>query len=166
MVLDEELIALSLRTAQLAAELNLSENPSVLGGIVYIDEPDAAIFLQEEKYCFGIFRGSTPNIADWIQNLNPFNGQVCSTKGECCTTRKGFQDAYDLPDYKEALESNLRGCKANCTDCEIVLAGHSQGGAIASIAAVAMDDLDPTVIAFGQVRAGNVCVFILEYCIC
>jgi hypothetical protein len=75
-VLDEELIALSLRTAQLAAELNLSEDPSIPGGIVYIDEPDAAIFLQEEKYCFGIFRGTTPNIADWIQNLNPFNGQI------------------------------------------------------------------------------------------
>lgn len=149
-VLDDELVDLTLRTMHLASELQFSDAPSISGGLVFIDEPDAAIFVQEDNYCFGIFRGTTPNIADWIQNLDPFTGQVCSTEGQCCKTRRGFQRAYNLPDYKDDLEENLRSCKANCPDCEVVLAGHSQGGAIASIAAVAMDDLDPTVIAFGQ----------------
>jgi len=149
-LVDEALIDLSLRTLGLAAELYLSDDISVEGGIVYIDEPDAAIFLHQDHYCFGIFRGTTPDIADWMQSLDPFFGEVCSTKGECCKTRRGFQQAYDLPDFKYDLEDNLRSCKSNCPDCEVVLSGHSQGAAIASIAAVAMNDLDPTIIAFGQ----------------
>jgi len=149
-VLDDELIDLSLRTIQLAAEIHLSDEPLVPGGVVYIDEPDAAIFLQEDKYCFAIFRGTTPNLRDWLQNLDPFTGEVCSMEGQCCKTRRGFQHAYDMPDYKYNLEDNLRLCKANCPECQVVFAGHSQGAAIATVAAVAMSDLDPTIIAFGQ----------------
>lgn len=149
-VLDEKLIDLSRRTMELAAELQ-KDDPLVPGGIVYIDEPDSALFLREDNYCFAIFRGTTPNIVDWLQNLNPFTGRVCSTKhGDCCTTRLGFQQAYELPYYKDELESNVRLCKDECKDCQVIFAGHSQGGAIASIAAIAMDDMDPTILAFGQ----------------
>lgn len=148
--LDYDVLDLSLRVMKLAAELNLSDDPYVPGGIVYIDEPDAAIFLQEDKYCFAIFRGTTPNVADWLQNLDPFNAEVCSTTGQCCRTRRGFQRAYELPDFKDSLEDNIRQCKNNCPECEVVFGGHSQGGAIATVAAIAMDDLDPTIIACGQ----------------
>ena len=148
LTLDEEFMDLSLRVAQLSKSLNFMEE--VAGSSLYVDEPDAALFLKEGKYCFAIFRGTKPNLADWMQNLDPFTGEVCSPSGFCCKTRNGFQRAYNLPDYKYNLEDDVRLCKANCPECEVVFSGHSQGGAIATVAAVAMDDLDPTIITFGQ----------------
>lgn len=146
--LDEYLMDLSLRAAELSKSLNLMEE--VPGTSFYVDEPDAALFLKENNYCFAIFRGTKPRIDDWLSNLDPFEGEVCSPSGHCCKTRRGFQQAYDLPGYKYSLEDQVRSCKNDCPECTVVFTGHSQGAAIAAVAAVAMDDLDPTVITFGQ----------------
>ena len=50
------------------------------------------------------------------------------------------------------MEKSLRDCAKDCVNKDecVVLTGHSQGGAIAAIAAVYMADLNPYVITFGQ----------------
>jgi hypothetical protein len=50
------------------------------------------------------------------------------------------------------MEQSLRECAKDCVikdEC-VVLTGHSQGGAIAAVAAIALADLNPYVITFGQ----------------
>jgi predicted lipase len=50
------------------------------------------------------------------------------------------------------MEAALRDCAASCKlrdEC-VVMTGHSQGGAIAAVAALYMPDLNPYVITFGQ----------------
>ena len=46
----------------------------------------------------------------------------------------------------------MRDCAKTCENPEdcVVITGHSQGGAIAAVAAVALADLDPYIITFGQ----------------
>lgn len=50
------------------------------------------------------------------------------------------------------MEKSLRDCAKDCVNKDecVVLTGHSQGGAIAAVAAVYMADLNPYVITFGQ----------------
>lgn len=149
MQLDEKLMDISLRASELSAEL-LNDDPFIEGANVYVDEPDAALFLREGNVCFAVFRATTPNLADWFQNLDPFNGMICSQSNQCCMTRNGFRRAYTDPSYRESLELDIRSCKSSCPACELVFAGHSQGGAIATVAAVALADVDPTIITYGQ----------------
>lgn len=54
--------------------------------------------------------------------------------------------------YTEAAEQKVRECAATCTNRDecVVLTGHSQGGAIAAVAAVRLADLNPYIITFGQ----------------
>ena len=70
---------------------------------------------------------------------------------ECCTSRVGFYDAYDTV-YRHEVEEAVRKCAANCKDKDdcVSITGHSQGGAIAAVAAVILADLNPYVITFGQ----------------
>jgi pimeloyl-ACP methyl ester carboxylesterase len=105
-------------------------------------------------YCFAAFRGTTLRLDDWRQNFLLGTEQVCKgSKGdkECCFTRKGFYPAYNTV-YKRDLETALRECAGYCSDPEgcVVLTGHSQGAAIAAVAALYLSDLNPYVITFGQ----------------
>ena len=70
---------------------------------------------------------------------------------KCCTTRLGFYQAYDTT-YRAAMEEELRKCAKTCDNKDecVVLTGHSQGGAVAAVAGVALADLNPYVITFGQ----------------
>mmetsp|Transcript_14406 Transcript_14406/g.20293 ORF Transcript_14406/g.20293 Transcript_14406/m.20293 type:complete len:514 (+) Transcript_14406:48-1589(+) len=118
---------------------------------LYIHEPDEALVAKKDGYCYGAFRGTTLTSDDWRQNLRLGTEPICADDGVCCETRQGFFDAYDTP-YRAEWEQGMRDCAETCTNKEecVILTGHSQGGAIATVAAVALGDLDPYVITFGQ----------------
>ena len=115
----------------------------------YNDEPDQALFAKTtiggNDYCFGVFRGTTMTWVDWEQNVDPNSHEVCVDLGDeqthCCTTRKGFFDAYTTSYVKE-LEMDLRNCTKTCTNKDecLILTGHSQGGAVAAVAGLVFAD--------------------------
>jgi hypothetical protein len=72
-------------------------------------------------------------------------------KKHCCTTHSGFYTAYHAG-YLVELEAAIRKCAKTCQNPDecVVFTGHSQGGAIAAVAGLAMADLNPYVITFGQ----------------
>lgn len=120
-------------------------------------EPDQALTVQtSDDHCFVAFRGTSLTFDDWSQNLKLGTEDLCidvalgGTK-ECCTSRVGFYDAYNTP-YRNDVEEEVRKCAATCQDKDdcVVITGHSQGGAIAAVAAVFLADLNPYVITFGQ----------------
>jgi len=90
-----------------------------------------------------LFRGSTPTAADWWQNINLGTQGIChgDDDDDCCSVRQGYHDAYLQPNYREEMEEAIHNCA--CPTCDVVLTGHSQGGAIAAVAAVVLADLDP-----------------------
>lgn len=57
-----------------------------------------------------------------------------------------------VANYKDEMEASLRKCAKDCADKDecVVLTGHSQGGAIAAVAGLYVNDLNPYVITFGQ----------------
>lgn len=121
------------------------------------DEPDQALTARTvDGYCFAAFRGTSLNVDDWSQNLQIGESEVCADGGggrgrACCSSRVGFYDAYDTT-YRAAVEGSIRDCARSCPNRDecVVLTGHSQGGAVAAVAAVVLADLNPTVITFGQ----------------
>uniref|UniRef100_A0A7S1YYV1 Fungal lipase-type domain-containing protein n=1 Tax=Trieres chinensis TaxID=1514140 RepID=A0A7S1YYV1_TRICV len=123
----------------------------------YIQEPDQALVAKHNGYCFGVFRGTTMSWDDWSQNLDPGKVDACvpdpsdNTKTECCTTRKGFYEAY-MTSYRDDIEKELLDCAKTCSNPDecVVLTGHSQGGAIAALAGIYLAELNPYVITFGQ----------------
>jgi alpha-beta hydrolase superfamily lysophospholipase len=91
---------------------------------------------------------------DWAQNLEIGTEDVCVTVAgteECCTSRVGFFQAYNTV-YRHDVEREVRDCAASCPNRDecVVITGHSQGGAIAAVAALYLADLNPYVITFGQ----------------
>jgi hypothetical protein len=148
--LGEDLIELSFRGMELAAAVQRQDPNAVVGSKFYIDGPNAALFVKEGDYCFISFDSTKPNGADWWQNLDPSYDEICSSSGDCCGARAGFVRAYMSPNYKDSLEADVRLCMATCPQCEAVLVGHSQGGAVALVAAIAMADIKPSIITFGQ----------------
>jgi pimeloyl-ACP methyl ester carboxylesterase len=118
-------------------------------------EPDQALMVQtSDNRCFVAFRGTSLTIEDWSQNLEIGTEDVCinvAGKEKCCTSRVGFYDAYDTP-YRKDVEDRIRQCASLCQDRDdcVIITGHSQGGAIAVVAAVILADLNPYVITFGQ----------------
>jgi hypothetical protein len=148
--LGEDLIELSLRAVELAAAVQTQEPNAVAGSNFYIDGPNAALFVREGDYCFIVFDSTKPTAEDWWQNLDPSFNDICSSSGDCCEARAGFVQAYTSSSYKDTLEADMRLCMYTCPQCEAVLMGHSQGGAVALVAAIAMADIKPTIITFGQ----------------
>jgi pimeloyl-ACP methyl ester carboxylesterase len=124
----------------------------------YDDEPDQALVVQLKatagSYCLVAFRGTSLTFDDWSQNIRIGNFDVCvDVAGEqkCCTSRIGFYDAYDTQ-YRIDVEESVRDCAKKCENPDecVVITGHSQGGAVASVAALILADLNPYVITFGQ----------------
>lgn len=73
---------------------------------------------------------------------------------DCCAVRDGFHDAYNNT-FRNDLVDAIYACIDTCnnktqTSCDVVLTGHSQGGAIASVAALYLADLSPSVVSFGM----------------
>lgn len=124
----------------------------------YDDEPDQALTAKtSDGYCYVAFRGTSLTFEDWSQNIEIGNIEVCNAgkaKGNnraCCTSRVGFYDAYDTQ-YRANVEASVRECAKSCPNRDecVILTGHSQGGAVAAVAALFLADLNPTVITFGQ----------------
>jgi len=160
-VLSQKIMTLSRHAAELSA-IAYYEEPSKEPTLekmveryddmqIFIEEPDEALVTQKDGYCYGSFRGTTLTADDWRQNVRLGLDNICATDGICCETRQGFFDAYDTP-YRAAWEKAMRDCAKTCENPEdcVVITGHSQGGAIAAVAAVALADLSPYIITFGQ----------------
>ena len=154
-VLSEKIMELAQASAELSAEVyNPEPNCTDCASLTnYIDEPDQALFAEKDGYCYGVFRGTTLTFVDWNQNFDPRSEPVCTSvdSSVCCNTRQGFYDAYHAS-YYEKIERSLNECAEKCSnpnEC-VVLAGHSQGGAVAALAAVRMAHLNPYVMTFGE----------------
>mmetsp|Transcript_17511 Transcript_17511/g.23376 ORF Transcript_17511/g.23376 Transcript_17511/m.23376 type:complete len:251 (-) Transcript_17511:46-798(-) len=93
------------------------------------------------------------------QNFEVSKENFCATRSTCCTARKGFLDAFfSFPDIEDSLDECISStCPEH--DC-VVLTGHSQGGALALIAAYKYARTNPIVITFGQPPAMKSCAFI------
>ncbi len=148
-------MTMTLQAAELSA-LAYEEDPPNEGyeDFGYFDEePDQALVARIGGYCYGAFRGTTMTWIDWQQNFNPGKQQVCreDSSSDCCMSRSGFYDGY-WTGYKKAFEKSIRDCAKTCSNIDecVVLTGHSQGGAIAAVAALPLADLNPFVITFGQ----------------
>jgi hypothetical protein len=107
-----------------------------------------------DGHCYVAFRGTSLTFDDWGQNIQIGMKELCidiAGSTECCTSRVGFFDAYDTI-YRKDVEDRVRKCASQCKDKDdcVVITGHSQGGAIAAVAAVFLADLNPYVITFGQ----------------
>lgn len=93
--------------------------------------------------------------ADWQQNFDLGKQDVCVQEADgltnCCTTREGYYKAY-MTSYRQKMEESLRECAKDCPNKDecVVLTGHSQGGAVAAVAGLALADINPYVITFGQ----------------
>lgn len=130
----------------------------------YNEGADQAIVAEKDGVCYGVFRGSDPNLNDWKQNFDVRESHICQNiswenydvgkEEQCCKVTRGYYDAYHA-NYRENFEADLRACAQSCDEshdspCNLILAGHSQGGAIAIISAMYLSDLKPVVITFGQ----------------
>jgi len=101
-----------------------------------------------------IYRG-TDNIAGWIADFNIVKVRYASVPH--AQVHKGFYDAYllDTQRVKQLLSSAQKECGA-CN--EVVVAGHSLGGAIATISAldlVSQTNKTFSLYTFGSPRVGN-----------
>ena len=150
-LLDENMMALSIRAMELFTVVHSQDNSSLEGSNLYVDGPNAALSFTEDNYCFAVFDGTTPTVEDWWQNLDPYESSICSfTSKDCCTTRQGFRRAVTNSNFTELLAQDVINCTTTCPECEVVISGQSQGGALANVFAIAyMQNLDPTIIAFG-----------------
>lgn len=156
-VIDEKIVKLSLRAMELVEKLQDESTSGLDDATFYKDGSDAALLANEtvsgSNYCFVIFDTTKAfSLIDWLKNIDPRTEEICVLGGgPCCTARRGYQRAFAEPDYTADLELAVFDCFGE--RIEIVLAGHSAGGAIATAAAVALSELDPLVLTFGQPEA-------------
>ena len=162
LVLSKEIMDLVLTAAKLSKLAYAEEEPSDSETVdysafgYYDAEPDQALTAKtKDGYCFVSFRGTSMTWEDWKQNLDMGTKEICvnidAAVEKCCTSRKGFYEAYNT-DYRAEVEKAVRDCAETCDDKDecVVITGHSQGGAIAAVAALYLADLNPYIITFGQ----------------
>mmetsp|Transcript_22878 Transcript_22878/g.49498 ORF Transcript_22878/g.49498 Transcript_22878/m.49498 type:complete len:380 (+) Transcript_22878:401-1540(+) len=172
LVLDERVLSISLVAANLSvlAYKNAADyavvdaegkfaHPDYEEITFYQEEPDQAVVAKKEGRCYLAFRGTTGNAADWLQNFRLGSSNVCKDNGpetdsECCETRSGYTEFLVRAPAVQASADLVTCLDSVCTDenkddC-LVITGHSQGGALATVASVALYSRLPTVITFGQ----------------
>jgi pimeloyl-ACP methyl ester carboxylesterase len=156
LVLNEKIMKLSKIAADLSVLAYAEDPPNEAYDTFgfFDDEPDQALVAKKLGYCFAAFRGTTLTADDWRQNFKLGNEDVCKGKTgdeQCCSTRTGYFQAYNTA-YKDDMEAAIRACAKDCLNPDecVVLTGHSQGGAVAAVAALYLSDLNPYVITFGQ----------------
>lgn len=120
-------------------------------------ESGKAIVAKKDGYCFANYRGNSLTWTDW--DAQDFGREkICWEDSSaigfgqyCCSTRIGFARAFNSTSRRE-IENAVRSCAQGCSNPDecVVFAGHSEGGAIAAIAALEMTDLNPYVMTFGQ----------------
>lgn len=155
-VLSEDMMRLTRDSAYLSTAV-YQPSPNITGFetvVTYVDEPNEAVLATKDGYCMVAFRGDSGRpVETWFADLPPDSEKVCNENEDtCCDVRKGFHDVYVAPNYKHHLEFAIRKCVAGCKVAEecLVLTGHSQGGAVASVAALVFEYFDPYVITFGE----------------
>jgi len=143
-------------TAYLVAGGNDSyEHPDFDEIAFYTDEPDKAIVAKKDDHCYLAFRGSTLTWDDWMDNLDLTDIDVYkdndSSTGEFCESRDGFSQFLNT-DWAVEAYNNLKTCYESCENKDecLILTGHSQGGASATLASMMLYSMNPTVITFGQ----------------
>ena len=124
----------------------------------YTNEPDQAIVARYGGRCYISFRGTKVNADDWGQNIDPGDRLIYrngDTLQPSCESRRGFGDFLQTPEVVAGREDILF-CVESCVDAGsdpedcLVITGHSQGGATATIASILLYDQLPTVVTFGQ----------------
>lgn len=113
----------------------------------YGDESNQAIIAKKDGICYGVFRGRD----HWTQNFDARTKDVCDDGMECCKVLTSYFNLYHVG-YEDIFVTDLRACAENCTSTNtcVVLTGHSEGGAAATIASIYFEDLKPLTITFGQ----------------
>lgn len=129
----------------------------------YTQEPDQALVAKKGERCFVAFRGTVGNnIMDWLQNLDLRDRVVHrnnDTKQEGCEVRKGYVDFLDSIAVHRVFADIVKCMDSIASTCDdgtcLVITGHSQGGASATVASILLYDLEPTVVTFGQPPAAD-----------
>ncbi|CAB9501155.1 expressed unknown protein [Seminavis robusta] len=123
-------------------------NPGFDAFQVFSDINDAAIVARRGNSCFAVFRATTfVNPFDIMQLYDWSKRSIGS-----CTVRGGIYKAYQRSSYSEDFVVAVDECMAS-GDNNFFLAGHSQGGAIATVASIDLKRHNPMVITFGAVRS-------------
>jgi len=152
--LTKETISRAYDTVYMTQKL-YDEDPTldIPGATVYTDEPDRALWVKKNDTCYAIFRATTPNIFDWLQNI-PLKPLVNfqSPLGRNCTAIEGYHSAYFGTTFVNQFRNDVHNCVNSCGNkkCDLVVGGSSQGAGIATIAAVDLEDLNPILITTGQ----------------
>ena len=185
-VLDERIMTLSVEAAKLSALAydnatawatgvdengnTLYEHPDFEAISFYTDDElvDQAIVAKTDGRCYLSFRGTTQDIFDWLQNLGLGSVDIYkdgdTASGESCSARGGFADFLLSPLVLQGA-MDLQECASTCTDPDdcVILTGHSQGGAIAQLAAILLYSYNPILITFGQPLAvSSGCEFLVS----
>jgi hypothetical protein len=170
-VLDERVMTLSVEAAKLSALAyddaasyanGVDENGNTLYGhpdyesiTFYTEEPDQAIFAKKDGRCYLSFRGTTLSISDWLQNTGFGSIDIYkdgnNSTGQSCNARAGYADFLLSPLVQQGA-ADLAACASTCTDPDdcVILTGHSQGGAISTLAAILLYSYNPILITYGQ----------------
>lgn len=118
---------------------------------VFANDIDKAHVRYEDGMCFVAFRGVyTDGLADSLQSApSLFPREVCGQAG-CCNVHRRTAKAY-YNSFVDELEAAVEECHNRCDDgCDVVLTGFSQGGAIATIAAIALSQYNPILLTYAQ----------------
>eukprot|EP00957_Ditylum_brightwellii_P210860 15365494-Ditylum_brightwellii.AAC.1 len=137
--LDEKVMTLSLKAAKLS-DVSFSTHKEPNRSLYRITLDDTHYYVSQDSSDMAI--------------ITKVDNKVCNNDKGCCNARQGFFCAYEAP-FNDQFEADLVECAASCNDPDecVTLIGHSQGGAIANLAAIISVDLNPYVITFGQLAA-------------
>ncbi|KAJ4325471.1 hypothetical protein N0V94_000614 [Neodidymelliopsis sp. IMI 364377] len=125
-------------------EFSKTETPTDVTGFLAIDHSNALIVLS--------FRGSQ-SLDNWLTNLNIASvpTDLCAS----CTAHAGFWDSWT--DARETVLPAVRNASILFPHYGITVAGHSLGGAIATLAAAQLRNQGYSValFTFGSPRVGG-----------
>ena len=117
---------------------------------------DNAAFVQDhDGLCYVAYQ-SSKTTTDWWQNANPNVFTLNNQKNDKqCQFRDGFTKAFIITDFQEDLEENMNKCVNNCDTSVhpygcLIFTGHSQGGAIATVASFFYGHLPHRLITFAN----------------
>eukprot|EP00536_Pseudo-nitzschia_multiseries_P006861 jgi/Psemu1/16292/gm1.16292_g len=91
-------------------------------------------------YCVVAFRGTFDQQEEWrkdaMSNFLVDPVEFHSEGSALCDIHGGFHASYFQFEHRSAgIVDFLETCRSDCPSCEVLLTGHSQGGAIAEVAA-------------------------------
>ena len=112
------------------------------------DRNDCAIVARKGRNCLVVFEATNfDNILDVIQL---YAWDTDTIRG--CTFRGGIWSAY-LSTYYDDFVTAVDRCMATSPRQQLILGGHSQGGAISVVASADFKRYNPTVVTIGSVRS-------------